>query len=167
MPPDVIVRQATLEDLPGIVAIYNDAVENTTATFDTQIKPPAEHEPWFHQHDQRYAILVLQAAGQSEILAWGSLSRWSDRCGYDATAEVSYYVASDHRGQGLGRKLLAGLVDHARANHMHTLIARMAGENIASIKLAAGLGFEDVGTLREVGRKFGRRLDVHISQLML
>lgn len=164
------IRIATRDDLSGIVEIYNDAVANTTATFDTQIKPPEEHVPWFEQHDERFAILVSadqSRAFEQRILAWGSLSRWSDRCGYDSTAEVSYYVHKDYRGLGLGRKILQALIDHARASNMHTLISRMAGENEASIRLAHSLGFESVGTLREVGWKFDRRIDVYVAQLML
>ncbi len=174
---EVKVGLAKAEHLEGIVEIYNDAIAKTTATFDTQIKPANEHQAWFDQHDERYAILVATPAAADDaaadhpatdpVLAWGSLSRWSDRCGYDQTAEVSYYVAEEYRGLGLGRKMLTGLIEHARGQEMFTLIARMAGENEASIRLATSLGFEPVGTLKKVGWKFGRRIDVYIAQLLL
>lgn len=167
----VAVRVATSADLPGIVAIYNDAVLHSTATFDTQPKTVDDQRSWFESHDRRFPIIVAEAQPESgglpKILGWGSLSRWSDRCGYDATAEVSYYVAPQARGQGLGTLLLQRLIEIAREERKHTLIARMAGGNEASLRLALSAGFQLIGTLQEVGYKFGQRINVHIAQLML
>jgi phosphinothricin acetyltransferase len=95
------------------------------------------------------------------------LSRFSDRSAYDETAETSFYVKSSFRGRGIGRALKAAIIAEARRYGFHTLLARVAGESQASRHLNQSFGFVDVGTLKEVGRKFGRRIDVHLMQLML
>jgi L-amino acid N-acyltransferase YncA len=95
------------------------------------------------------------------------LSRFSDRSAYDETAETSFYVKSSFRGRGIGRALKAAIIAEARRNGFHTLLARVAAESEASRHLNKSFGFVDVGTLKEVGRKFGRRLDVRLMQLML
>jgi phosphinothricin acetyltransferase len=161
----VIIRQAALRDLDAITAIYNDAIVRTTATFDIEPKNSEQQTAWFNEHDSKYKILVAEV--DTEIIGWASLSRWSDRCAYADTAECSVYVQEDKRNRGTGRKLLDALVDEARESGLHTLIARIAEGNGASIHLCELAGFRHIGTMKEVGRKFGRRLDVHLMQLML
>lgn len=162
---EVTLRAAQPGDLSAITRIYNDAVLNTTATFDTQPKTDAEQLRWFNQHRQaRHPIVVAECVG--EILGWASLSRYSDRCAYSDTAEVSVYVAARVRGQGIGRKLLALALETGRQAGLHSAIARIVEGNVASVRLHESLGFSHVGTMREVGRKFGRLLDVQIMQLI-
>lgn len=162
---NVIIRHAKISDLPEIVEIYNEAVLTTTATFDTEIKEIAERQQWFASHDERHPILVAELDGR--VVGWSSLSSWSDRCAYADTAETTFYVASECRGQGIGRQLKAATIEIARHLGFHTLIARVAQESAESLHLNESFGFHKVGTLREVGRKFGRLLDVHILQKML
>ena len=78
------IRQATLADLGQITEIYNDAIQKTTATFDTEPKTQEEQEQWFAQHDARHPVLVVDEDGL--IVAWASLSQWSGRCAYCETA---------------------------------------------------------------------------------
>lgn len=165
MNPSSQIRRAERGDLEAITAIYNDAIANTTATFDTEPKTAAEQLKWFEEHGERYPILVAILDGQ--IVGWASLSKWSDRCAYADTAETSFYVAAGHRGQGIGRQLKQAIVEEARRLRFHTLIARVAEGSDASLHLNDSFGFVQVGTLKEVGRKFGRRLDVHLLQKML
>ena len=101
------------------------------------------------------------------MVGWASLSRWSERPAYDDTAETSFYVKAEYRGRGIGRALKGAIVAEARRLGFHTLIARVAAESEASLHLNESLGFTHVGTLKEVGKKFGRRLDVHILQMIL
>jgi L-amino acid N-acyltransferase len=162
---NVKIRRANLADLEAITAIYNEAILTTTATFDTEPKLVADRLPWFEEHDARHPILVAEVDG--EIVGWASLSRWSDRSAYDDTAETSFYVSSQHRGQGLGRKLKQAIIDEAKSLGFHTLIARVAEGSSESLHLNEAFGFVHVGTLKQVGRKFGRLLDVHILQKML
>ena len=165
MRPNVLIRTAELADLPALTAIYNEAILNTTATFDTVPKSIAERTEWFRKHDAGHPILVAVLDGA--VVGWSSLSEWSDRCAYDATAETSFYVDVGFRGRGIGRQLKQATIDEARKLGFHTLIARVAEGSLESLHLNESVGFVHVGTLKEVGRKFGRLLDVHILQLML
>ncbi len=161
----VLIRKSEISDLQAITEIYNEAILSTTATFDTEPKTRAERLSWFQSHDQRHPILV--AVADDKVVGWVSLSRWSDRPAYDATAETSFYVKSDYRGWGIGRKLKQAIIDEARRLKYHTIIARVAGESDISLHLNESFGFLHVGTMKEVGRKFGRYLDVHILQKIL
>ena len=156
------MRQATRQDLPGITAIYNEAVLNTTATFDTQPKTEAEQDTWFEEHGDRHPVLVATLDGQ--VVGWASLSRWSDRCAYAETAEISVYVLAEQRGHGIGAQLTSAIDQEARRLGLHSLIARIVEGNQASLRLCEKAGFKMVGVLREVGLKFGRRLDVNLLQ---
>ncbi len=163
--PNILIQRATIADLEAITDIYNEAILTTTATFDTEPKKAADRLDWFQSHDERHPVLVAMLEGT--VVGWSSLSQWSDRRAYDDTAETSFYVKADYRGRGIGRKLKQALIEEARRLRFHTLIARVAEGSDASRHLNEEFGFVHVGTLKEVGRKFGRLLDVHILQKML
>jgi|GEM_PF-174812 len=162
VPEKLLVRPATEADVPAITEIYNEAIANTTATFDTEPKTVADRLAWFRSHGPRHPILVAEREGK--VVGWSSISEWSDRCAYSDTGETSFYVASSHRGQGIGRKLKQAILDEARRLKYHTILARVAGDSSASIHLNEALGFVNVGTMKEVGRKFGRLIDVRMYQ---
>jgi phosphinothricin acetyltransferase len=161
----VNIRPATAQDVAAITEIYNEAILTTTATFDTEPKTLADRQQWLETHDPRHPVLVADDGGK--VVGYACLTEWSDRCAYSDTAETSFYVKSEYRGQGTGRQLKAALIDEARRLKYHTLIARVAEGSAESIHLNEAAGFVLVGTMKEVGRKFGRLLDVHIYQLML
>jgi L-amino acid N-acyltransferase YncA len=156
------VREATIKDLEAITEIYNEAVLQTVATFDIEPKTSKDQKLWFMNHDATHPILVAEQDGA--IMGWASLSNYSDRCAYSATAEVSLYVRKEHRGRGVGRKLLRAILEEGQRRGLHTVIARITEGNAVSIRLFASEKFERVGTMKEVGRKFGRLLDVLIMQ---
>ena len=140
-------------------------------------------QEWYSHHGGNHPVLVAEISeepdgagtddldstkvGASAVIGWVSLSRWSDRRAYDATAELSLYVHESYRGRGVGGKLMARALEAASAAGLHTVISRIAGENEASIRLHEHVGFSKIGTMREVGLKFGRLLDVHLYQLIL
>lgn len=159
------IRPARAEDIPAITAIYNEAILTTTATFDTEPKTQAERLRWLESHSERFPVLVATVG--DEVVGWASLNQWSDRRAYDGTAETSFYVAAPFRGRGYGRALKQATIDEARRLGFHTLLARVAEDSDASLHLNAAFGFVHVGTMKEVGRKFGRLLDVHLLQKML
>ena len=161
----LIIRRAELADAEAITEIYNEAILATTATFDTEAKEVGERIEWLKLHDDRHPVLV--ALSENKIVGWSALSRWSERRAYDDTAETSFYVRSDFRGRGIGRKLKEATIEEARRLGLHTLIARVAEGSEESLHLNASMGFFYVGTLKEVGRKFDRLIDVHILQKML
>ncbi len=163
--PVTRVRPALSGDLPRMLAIYNREVLVSTATYDTIPRTDEEQEKWFAHHDGAHPVLVAEQSGV--VTGWASLSPWSDRPAYDATVEVSVYVAEEHRGRGIGRQLLAALVQAARRLGHHALLARISADNEVSIRLHESLGFVPVGLMREVGRKFGRILDVSIMELIV
>ena len=101
---------------------------------------------------------------RSRVVGWASLSKWHERAAYADAAEVSVYVASPHRGQGIGRRLLEAVIEEGRSAGLHAVIAQIVGGNEVSVHLHAAFGFETVGLLKEVGRKFGRVLDVLIME---
>jgi phosphinothricin acetyltransferase len=159
------IRRAEVADLEAINDIYNEAVLTTTATFDTEPKTTAERLEWFQHHDQRHPVLVAVVDGK--VVGWSSLTEYSPRRAYDNTTETSVYIKSEFRGQGIGRALQEAIIDEARCLKYHTLIARITAESNESMRLHVSCGFQQVGTLKEVGRKFGRILDVHFLQMML
>lgn len=154
--------QATLQDLGAITEIYNEAILNTVATFDTNPKTLEEQKDWFAHHGPKYPILVAQQDGL--IVGWASLSMWSERCAYSDTAEISVYVNEDHQGKGIGRKLLEAIIQAGQDAGLHTVIARITEGNKVSIHIAESLGFEHIGIMKEVGQKFSKLLDVYLMQ---
>ncbi len=158
------IRQAALNNLGQITAIYNDAIKKTTATFDTEPKTPEEQERWFTSHDARHPLLIAERDGI--IVGWASLSEWSDRCAYSNTAEISLYVEEKHRGKGIGKKLMKAIIQEGQKAGLHTIIARISEGNDISIELCKSFDFQHIGTMREVGKKFGKLLDVHLMQLI-
>ena len=158
------LRTATENDQPSILEIYNDAVLHLTATFDEEPRSIEKQMEWFRKHGKRHPVLVSEENGV--ITGWASLSPWSDRCAYDSTVEISVYIHKEYRGKGLGRKLLEAVIEEGKKADNHTVIARITTENEISIRLHEKLGFKSIGTMKEVGYKFGRFLDVHMMQLM-
>lgn len=156
------IRDATLEDLPAITDIYNEAIQKTVATFDTAPKKEAEQKTWFQQHGPKNPVIVAEESGK--ILGWASLSKWSDRCAYSNTAEISLYVLEEHQGKGIGCKLLETLLDKGEQAGLHTVLARITEGNEVSVHLHEAMGFTHVGIMKEVGQKFGRLLDVYLMQ---
>jgi len=156
------IRKAAMKDLAAITEIYNEAVLKTVATFDTEPKMVEEQKPWFESYDSKHPILVAEQDGT--IVGWASLSKWSDRCAYSDTAELSVYVKEEYRGRGIGKKLMREILDQGQKVGFHTVVARIAESNEVSVRLHEAFGFEHVGTMKEVGRKFGKLLDVHMMQ---
>lgn len=160
------IRTASPADLPAIMDIYHDEVLHGVGTFDTEPLGEEKQRAWLAVHaSPRYPLLV--AAEDGAIAGWGSLKPWSDRCAYARAAEVSVYVHRDRRSRGIGGALLADLIARAREAGLGVLLARIAGENRTSLALFRRAGFKPVGTMRRVGEKFGRILDVELLDLHL
>ena len=159
------VRRARLDDAEALRAIYNQEVTTSTVTFDLVPRSEAEQRAWLAERSGAHAVVVAEDAGV--VLGFGSLSPYRDRPAYTTTVEDSVYVRRDVQGRGVGRALLGELVEVATASGFHTIIARVVGGHEASLALHRGLGFELVGTEREIGRKFNRWLDVVILQRLL
>jgi L-amino acid N-acyltransferase YncA len=164
--PRVTIRSARLEDAEATRQIYNAEVTTSTVTFDLVPRPLAEQREWLTARSGAHAVLVAEDEVDG-VVGFASLSSWRKRPAYATSVEDSVYVRRDHRGRGIGRALLAELLDVATAHGFHAVFARIVGDHEASTKLHLAAGFEIVGTEREVGRKFGRWLDVIVMELLL
>jgi phosphinothricin acetyltransferase len=159
------VRVANAGDAEAIRRIYNAEVTESTVTFDLEPRTAHAQRAWVARHQGVHPALV--AVEGPEVCGFGSLSPFHDRAAYATTVEDSVYVEGDWRGRGVGRILLEELVRLATDQGFHTVIARTTTDNTPSIALHQSCGFALVGIEREVGRKFGRWLDVAILQRML
>jgi len=159
------VRDADTTHIDGIVAIYNDAVENTTAIWNEKTVDAANRSAWLAERQRvGYPVLVAIDA-QGEVAGYASFGDWRAFDGYRHTVEHSVYVRQDCRGAGIGKALMAALIERARAIGKHVLVAAIEAGNTGSIELHKKLGFEPVGLLSEVGTKFGVWLDLVFLQL--
>jgi phosphinothricin acetyltransferase len=162
----VEIRRATVEDAEAIRAIYNLEVTQSTVTFDLVPRTAREQVDWLERRSGAYAALVAVDEDRT-VLGFASLSPFRERPAYSTTVEDSVYVDRAHRGKGVARALLEELVATAVAHGFHAVIARIVGGHDASIALHERVGFEVVGTEREVGRKMGRWLDVVVMERLL
>ena len=159
------MRRATINDAEAIRRIYNIEVTTSTVTFDMVPRTLEEQQAWLIDRRGAHAVLVAEADG--EIWGFGSLSPFRERAAYNTTVEDSVYVDRARQGQGVGKGLLAALVDTATSHGFHSVVARIVGGHDASIALHAALGFDHVGVEKEVGRKHRKWLDVVIMQRMV
>jgi len=154
----MLIRDATLADAGAIASIYSHAVLNTTASFDTEPVTAEDRERWLKARSPVHPVLVCEVDG--EVAGWGALSPYSERRAYAATVELSVYVDEAFRRRGIGRSITIALIERAELARIHVVLARICTENTPSIEMARALGFAYTGTMHEVGRKFGRWLDV-------
>jgi len=153
-------------DAEAVRDIYNVEVLESTVTFDLVPRSVAEQVAWIDEHAGGHPAIVAVDDADA-VVGFASLSPYRPRPAYATTVEDSVYVRRDRRGEGVGRLLLADLVELARDHGFHCLVGRIVGGHDASIALHAACGFEQIGVEREVGRKFGKWLDVVLMQRML
>ena len=153
-------------DAEAVRDIYNVEVLESTVTFDLVPRSVADQVAWIDEHSVGHPALVAVDDADT-VLGFASLSPYRPRPAYATTVEDSVYVRRDQRGAGIGKLLLADLVVLARDHGFHSAIARIVGGHDASIALHRACGFEQVGIEREVGRKFGKWLDVVLMQKLL
>ncbi|HIK39215.1 GNAT family N-acetyltransferase [Thermoleptolyngbya sp. M55_K2018_002] len=174
------IRPATEADVLSILTIYNDAILHTTAVYDYEPHTLEMRQSWFAaRQTEGYPILVAvnaaaasaatddAATDDAEILGYAALGPFRAWAAYRYTAESSVYVAAPARGRGIGQRLLAPLIEAAKARSLHTLIAGIDADNTASLRLHQRFGYAEVGHLRQVGYKFDRWLDLKFLQLLL
>ena len=158
----VKIRIAVEKDLKYITEIYNYAILETNATFDTEIKTLDERREWFKKHGERYPIIIAEV--NDNIVGWASLNEYSTKCAYSDTAELSLYIKPEYQGKGIGKKLMERIVKEGEKAGLHAILARITDGNKISVHLHEMFGFEHVGVLKEVGFKFGKRLDVYLME---
>jgi L-amino acid N-acyltransferase YncA len=159
------IRDASGDDLPAILAIYNHAIASSTAVYTELPATLDDRRAWFAaRRAQDFPVLVADDAG---ILGFASFAEFRPWPGYARTVEHSVFVHEAGQRRGIGTALVQRLIDEARRRGKHVMIAGIDAGNPASIALHRKLGFTEAGTLREVARKFERWLDLVLMQRML
>ena len=158
---------ATVDELPSILAIYNEVIEHSTAIYALAPTTLAERRTWLEARVGS-GYPVLAAIERDEVLGFASFGDWRGTWpGYRYTVEHTVHVRSDARGRGLGRQLVEALFPLALALGKHVMIGGIDASNVRSIRFHERLGFERVAHFREVGHKFGRWLDLVFVQRLL
>lgn len=159
---NVVIRPGAEDDLAPLTDIYNHYVRETPVTFDTAAFTPEERRPWFDSHPQDgpYRLLVAQEQASGTILGYVTSSPFRPKPAYASTVETTIYLAPDAVGRGIGTLLYTRLFEALAGENLHRAVAGATQPNPASVRLHKRLGFQYVGTYREVGWKFGRYHDV-------
>ncbi len=158
-----MIRHATEADLPGILAIYNEVITNSTAVWIDDAFTIENRQDWFAaRRAQNYPVLVADEAG--EIAGFSSFGDFRPFHGFRFTIEHSVHVRAGRRGGGVGRQLVEALFPLARDLGKHIMVGAVDASNEASIRFHERLGFVETGRMRQVGFKFGRWLDMVLLQ---
>ena len=156
-PMEPRVRAALPADVRAINAIYNHYVRTSTCTWHLTEETDEGRLAWLRARTPAHPALVVEIEGK--VVGWGSLSTYNTRQGWSTTVEDSVFIDHTRHGQGLGKLMLGELLRRAEALGHESVIARISGEQTASRRLHASLGFVEAGLLTAVGRKFGQKLD--------
>ena len=165
----VVVRDATSKDVPEITAIANALLDTTTHEWSEIPHTVSEREEWLAEQTAAGRPAFV-AVDHEEVVGWATYGDFRDSQrwpGYRHTVEHSIHVRRDHWGRGIGRTLIQALVDRARREGKHVMVAGIDADNIGSIRFHERLGFFEVARMPEIGEKFGRRLDLVLMQRIL
>lgn len=163
----MVIRTAEEKDMPELLDIYNYEVEHGLATFDLNPKTMEERLVWFREHNVGNNPLIV-AEEDGKAVGYASLSSYRPKEAYAATVELSVYIDRDYRRRGIAGELADAILEIAKErDDIHTVISVITGGNEASIRLHERLGFIHCGTIREVGVKFGKMLDIENYQMLV
>jgi len=160
------IRPAEENDLAGILEIYNHAIIHTTAVYNYNAHTLAMRRQWWEEK-KLAGQPILVAVLNNQVLGFASYGPFRAWAAYKYSFESSVYIHPNFQGKGLGKKLVQQLIEVAKKDKVHTLVAGIDAENQASIILHQKLGFEAVGHFKQVGYKFGQWLDLVFYQLLL
>ncbi len=142
-------RNATIEDLPTIVAIYNSTVQSRMVTADTELVSVSDKKNWFNKHHKNRPLWVVENEN-NVMIGWISFQDFYGRPAYNGTAEISIYIHEDFRKKGCGKKMLQYVISKAESLEIHTLLGFVFEHNTNSIKMCESLGFETWGNLKDI-----------------
>jgi L-amino acid N-acyltransferase YncA len=162
VPAPLLIRPATPDDAGPIGAIYDEAAASGLATFATGPHPAPERRAWLAARSERAPVWCGLAG--AEVVAWSALAPFSHRPWYAGVAEYTVYVAAARRGEGIGGRMLAALLEEAPRYGYWKLVGMILPENAAGLALARRAGFRVVGTHLAHGRREGRWRDVTIGE---
>ena len=159
---ELTTRRAGPEDTEAIAAIYNQGIEDRSATFETRPRSARDVAAWL---DGRHPAVVVEQGG--EVVGFASTSTYRPRDCYAGVAEFSVYVARPARGRGVGRLAMQALIRAAQAAGLWKLVSRIFVENTASRALVRSAGFREVGIYEKHGRLDGVWRDVVIVERLI
>lgn len=163
-----LIRPATVEDLERIGEIYNQEIRSGTATWNYTAHSMAEFQNWFqHLQKHQFPLLVVEDQSSGKVVGYANYDQFRTIQGFYKTVEHSIFLHPDYTGQGLGKQLLLRLIDIAKNQGMHIMVAAIDSENTASIHLHQKLGFVQTGYMPQVGEKFSEWRDLVLMQLNL
>ncbi|MEJ0087589.1 MAG: N-acetyltransferase family protein [Pseudomonadota bacterium] len=162
-----LVRCEPQRHSAAILAIFNEAIANSTALYDYQLRTDADMARWFAGKAAKLYPVIGAESDAGELLGFASYGQFRERPAYKYTVEHSVYVDTRFRGQGVGRALLEAIVEAAQAQDFHVLVGGIDASNAVSIRLHERLGFTHCGTVKQSGFKFGRWLDLAFYQRIL
>jgi L-amino acid N-acyltransferase YncA len=165
-PAPIAIRNATENDLPAMLEIYNDVILTTTAVYSEKPHTAAMRLAWFKERTA-VGFPVIVAEQNGILVGFGSYGHFRVWPCYRFTAEHSVYVHKNYRGSGISKLLLKELISLAKNAGLHALIAGVDSDNAVSLKLHLSFGFTQVAHFKEVGFKFGRWLDLLFLELLL
>ncbi|MBD8892383.1 N-acetyltransferase [Labrenzia suaedae] len=163
----MLLRDGTEEDLPALLEIHNDAVRTLKAIWTDRQETLESRRDWFRSRKSAGLPVIVAEDESGQVVGYGSFGPYREKEGYRLTVEHSVYVLPQARGLGAGRLLLERLIELARGQGYHVLVAAIDGENGGSIALHEKCGFKVVGRLPQVGMKFGDWLDLVLMTLVL
>jgi phosphinothricin acetyltransferase len=166
VPPPPTIRDATEDDLETILALNNRLVPVDATVWTERLETVEERRAWF-EHKQADGWPVVVADLDGRVVGFATCGEFRDNAkweGYRFTAELTIHVDPACHGNGVGRSLMAALVERARAAGLHTLIAAVDGANEGSIRFHERLGFVETARMPELGFKFGRWHDLVLLQ---
>lgn len=160
------IREATREDAASIAHIYNQGIEDRSATLETQLRTPEERAEWIAAHGPRHPVLVaVDAAGM--VIGWGSLNSFNPRAVYDHVVDFSVYVERAQRGRGVGDALLGALETRARRLGYHKMVLAALPSNAPGMRLYERHDFQTVGIYHEQGLLADQWVDVIVMEKLL
>ncbi|WP_114571420.1 arsinothricin resistance N-acetyltransferase ArsN1 family A [Exiguobacterium flavidum] len=161
----MVIRPVEKKDLPAVLTIYNEGIEDRIATLETKVKDASFIDSWFDERTDVYAAFV--ACDGDEILGWVALNPYSPRDSYSGVSELSVYITRTHRGQGIGKQLLRVIEEHAVSRKLHKIILFTFPFNKLGQRLYVRAGYRIVGTFKEQGRLNGYYVDVMAMEKIL
>lgn len=144
------IRDANINDLPAIVAIYNATIPSRMVTADLEPVTVTSRITWFDQHSPTNRPLWVVENETKEVIAWISFQDFYGRAAYNATAEISIYIKTNYQGKGLGKQLLQYCIDRSPELGIHTLIGYIFAHNTPSLRLFTSLGFTEWAHLPDI-----------------
>jgi L-amino acid N-acyltransferase YncA len=162
---DISIRAAREDDAAAIATIYNQGIEDRIATLETELRTAPERREWMAARGPRHPVIVAESAG--EVIGWGSLNSYNPRAAYQHVVDLSVYVERQWRGKGVGRRLLARLIELARDIGYHKMMLAAFPFNGSGVALYERMGFTTVGICHEMGLLDGGWVDTIVMEKLL